>query len=106
MMHRLGANRIIVVGVPPLGCIPLVKTLNGENKCVEKMNKVSYTFNAKLLHQISTLKAKFNLKTAYVDAYGSILNAVMDPKNHGQYIFTYSHLHYIQEYDMYILVTC
>ncbi|KAJ6402145.1 hypothetical protein OIU84_014266 [Salix udensis] len=40
-MNRLGATRVVVVGVPPLGCMPLVKTLAGQNTCVESYNQAS-----------------------------------------------------------------
>lgn len=86
-MYRVGARRIIVVGVPPLGCMPLVKTLKNQRSCVRSMNRVASSFNAKLLRQLSIMKAKLGLKTAYVDAYGTILSAVINPTKHGQYQF-------------------
>ncbi|XP_028797386.1 GDSL esterase/lipase At5g45950-like, partial [Neltuma alba] len=79
-MHRLGANRIVVVGVPPMGCIPLMKALQNKKNCVASLNKIAYSFNARLLRQLATLKAKLGIKTAYVDVYNSMLNAVLDPK--------------------------
>nr|AFK45273.1 unknown [Lotus japonicus] len=84
VMHRLGARRLVVVGVIPLGCIPLTKAIMGQNDtCVASLNKVASSFNAKLLQQISNLKAKLGLQTYYVDVYGMIQSAVMNPKKYG-----------------------
>ncbi|KAF7803367.1 GDSL esterase/lipase [Senna tora] len=83
VIHRLGGRRIVVVGVPPLGCMPLVKTLYSQANCVASLNRVSFSFNAKLLHQLNTLKTNLHLKTAFVDAYGSILRAVIHPAKYG-----------------------
>ena len=83
VMHRLGANMLIVVGVPPLGCMPLMKTLNNQKSCVASLNRVSYSFNAKLQQQLARVKAKLGIKTAYVDAYGIIQRAVTKPEVHG-----------------------
>ncbi|XP_054801236.1 GDSL esterase/lipase At5g45950 [Prosopis cineraria] len=82
-MHRLGAKRIIVVGVPPMGCLPLMKALQNKRDCVASLNRISYSFNSKILHQMATLRAKLGVKMAYVDVYNSILNAVLDPIKHG-----------------------
>lgn len=83
VMHRLGASRLLVVGVLPLGCIPLTKTFMNQKTCVRSLNNVAYSFNAKLLRQLAKLKVKLGLKTLYVDAYGMILSAVMNPRKHG-----------------------
>ncbi|KAK4440009.1 GDSL esterase/lipase [Sesamum alatum] len=32
-MHALGARKVMVVGVPPFGCMPLVRTLRDDIKC-------------------------------------------------------------------------
>ncbi|KAI9120689.1 hypothetical protein K1719_007722 [Acacia pycnantha] len=82
-MHKLGAKRIVVVGVPPMGCMPLAKALQNKRNCVPSLNRVSSSFNTRLLRQLAILKAKLGLKTAYVDVYNSILNVVSDPKKHG-----------------------
>ncbi|KAK7306591.1 hypothetical protein VNO77_44540 [Canavalia gladiata] len=83
-MRRLGANMLVVVGVPPLGCIPLVKTVMNENGCVSSLNSVAHSFNAKLSQQLDNLKTKLGFHTTvYVDIYGVIQSAVMNPKKYG-----------------------
>jgi len=82
-MHRLGARRLIIVGVLPLGCIPLIKTLRNAEGCDQSLNSVAHAFNAKLLQQLNFLKTKLGLKTALVDVYGMIQRAVTNPKQYG-----------------------
>ncbi|QCD76823.1 GDSL esterase/lipase At5g45950 [Vigna unguiculata] len=82
-MHRLGARRLIIVGVLPLGCIPLIKTLRNAEGCDQSLNSVAHAFNAKLLHQLNVLKTKLGLRTALVDVYGMIQRAVTNPKQYG-----------------------
>lgn len=82
-MHRLGARRLIIVGVLPLGCIPLIKTIRNVEGCDKSLNSVAYSFNAKLLQQLDNLKTKLGLKTALVDVYGMIQRAVTNPKKYG-----------------------
>ncbi|KAI4296852.1 hypothetical protein L6164_036772 [Bauhinia variegata] len=83
VMYRLGARRIVIVGVPPLGCIPLTRTLMSQKDCVESLNRVAYSFNAKQQQKLTKLKAKLGLMTAYLDVYGIIRRAVADPKAYG-----------------------
>ncbi|KAL1289117.1 hypothetical protein HN51_057900 [Arachis hypogaea] len=83
MMHRLGAQRLVVVGVLPLGCIPLMMTLKNTKTCDTTLNNVAHSFNAKLSLQLTQLKAQLGMKTAYVNVFGMIQNAVLDPQKYG-----------------------
>ncbi|KAF9683630.1 hypothetical protein SADUNF_Sadunf04G0033800 [Salix dunnii] len=83
VMNRLGATRVVVVGVPPLGCIPLVKTLAGQNTCVESYNQPAWSFNAKIKEKLAILRKTVGLKDAYVDCYGVIQNAINAPQKFG-----------------------
>ncbi|KAM5588084.1 GDSL esterase/lipase [Rosa sericea] len=82
-MHRLGGTRLAVVGVPPLGCMPLVKTLMGETKCVENYNKVSFSFNSKIQKKLENITKTSGMKIAFVDAYGIVESAMNNPQLYG-----------------------
>ncbi|KAK3039901.1 hypothetical protein RJ639_027736 [Escallonia herrerae] len=82
-MYRLGARRLVVVGVPPLGCFPLVKTLRDETECDKILNTVSLSFNSQIIETLATLEATTGMKTAFVDIYHVILNAIQNPKRYG-----------------------
>ncbi|XP_002528958.2 GDSL esterase/lipase At2g42990 [Ricinus communis] len=49
-LYSLGARKISLTGVPPMGCLPLERTTNflGHNDCLEEYNNVALEFNGKL----------------------------------------------------------
>ncbi|KAA8526561.1 hypothetical protein F0562_008236 [Nyssa sinensis] len=49
-LYALGARKISLGGLPPMGCLPLERTTNfmGGNECLESYNMVAMAFNEKL----------------------------------------------------------
>jgi phospholipase/lecithinase/hemolysin len=82
-MHRLGAARLVVVGVPPFGCMPLVKALMGTSTCVESYNTAAFSFNSKIREKLGSIKATLGMKIAFVDTYRIIEHAVQNPTLYG-----------------------
>lgn len=82
-MHKLGGQRLVVVGVPPLGCMPLVKTLMDEKKCVDSYNKLAASFNSKMSKKMASLRSTLGMKLAFVDTYGIVVNAMNNPQKYG-----------------------
>jgi len=87
MLHRLGAKRLVVVGVPPMGCMPLIKYLRGQKTCVDQLNQIAFSFNAKIIKNLELLQSKIGLKTIYVDAYSTIQEAIKNPRKFGENIY-------------------
>ncbi|KAK4347207.1 hypothetical protein RND71_033546 [Anisodus tanguticus] len=84
IIHGQGARRLAVVGVPPLGCEPLIRTIRGDDtKCDDDLNKVSFSFNLKIKRELQALKRLFGIKAAFIDIYSSILEAVQNPHKFG-----------------------
>lgn len=83
LMHGLGAKRLVVVGVPPIGCMPLVKTMMGQTTCVDSYNKVVISFNSKVQKRLATIRAALRMTIAFVDVYGVIEKAVYHPMLYG-----------------------
>ncbi|KAL8263301.1 hypothetical protein R6Q59_024650 [Mikania micrantha] len=86
-MYSLGARRLVVVGVVPFGCMPLVMTLKGTTTCDKDYNNVANSFNTKLKSALMTIKTTSQMKTAYVDAYGLIQSVIQNPKKYG-FVYT------------------
>ncbi|CAI9087341.1 OLC1v1021392C1 [Oldenlandia corymbosa var. corymbosa] len=82
-MHHVGARRVVVVGVPPFGCMPLVLTLRGETKCDEQLNKLALSFSTKVKNSLTKLKGELGIKTSFVDIYNVILTVIQNPKSYG-----------------------
>lgn len=83
-MHRIGARKVAVVGVPPLGCFPLVEIIrDDDNKCDGPLDTVAVSFNSLIKQKLIALSKSLSIKTAYIDIYGSIMSAVENPKRYG-----------------------
>lgn len=82
-MHRMGARRVVVVGIPPLGCMPLVKTLKDTTTCYQAFNNLSFSFNSLIRRKLHSLGKSLGLKTAFVDVYAIVLDAIKRPHRYG-----------------------
>lgn len=84
VMHRLGGRRVVVVGVPPLGCFPLIELIRDDvNKCDDQLNKLAISFNSKIKQKLATLNTSLAIKATYGDIYTVIERAVQYPKLYG-----------------------
>ncbi|XVF81690.1 hypothetical protein PTKIN_Ptkin15bG0175600 [Pterospermum kingtungense] len=88
-LYSLGARRITLTGLPPMGCLPSERTSNLKNplNCVEERNRVALEFNGKL----KALMAKLNeelpgLKLFIADAYGLLLRLITRPSEYGMFL--------------------
>ncbi|KAL8113765.1 GDSL esterase/lipase APG-like [Apium graveolens] len=85
-LHGLGARRIGVTSLPPLGCLPLARTLFGfhEKGCVSKINSVSKDFNKKIKAATSQLQKQFpDLKIAVFDIFKPLYDVISSPSKNG-----------------------
>lgn len=96
----LGAGNIVMMGLPPLGCFPLVITLksnpiNGflERQCVTRISDAAQGFN-----QIAKQKCKemerVDSQIYYVSLYESYMDIFQDPKKFGRLIYEQARLKY------------
>nr|GEV37957.1 GDSL esterase/lipase [Tanacetum cinerariifolium] len=82
----LGARKIGVSMLPPIGCLPASITIFGEdsNECVDKMNKVAEHFNKNLNAASLTLKSKLSgLNLVVLDIYKPLYDLVQKPTDYG-----------------------
>ncbi|KAI4313314.1 hypothetical protein L6164_026304 [Bauhinia variegata] len=85
-IYQLGARRIGVLNVPPIGCLPSQRTSGGglERKCVEKYNDAAKLFNSKLARNIDSLNQKFSdSRIVYVDIYYPLLDLISNYQKYG-----------------------
>nr|XP_043624162.1 GDSL esterase/lipase At5g22810-like [Erigeron canadensis] len=85
-LYGLGARKIGVSTLPPIGCLPASITLFGEdsNECVTKMNSVAEYFNKKLNATSLTLKSKLtNLNLVVLDIYHPLYDLIQKPTDYG-----------------------
>ncbi|KAJ4964599.1 hypothetical protein NE237_016448 [Protea cynaroides] len=81
-LYRLGARRIVVFGIPPIGCIPSQRTIGGGETrlCEQKRNQAAMLFNSKLSSQLNLLNNKLpQAMLLYNDIYNSVLDLIQNP---------------------------
>lgn len=85
-LYGLGARRIGVTSLPPLGCLPAVRTLFGyhEKGCVANINTDAQTFNKKVNAAATQLGKQLpGLKIVIFDIFQPLYNLVKDPSSQG-----------------------
>ncbi|EPS73918.1 hypothetical protein M569_00836, partial [Genlisea aurea] len=82
-LHGLGARKISLGGLPPMGCMPLERAENGRD-CVEAYNIVALRFNAKLYDMVRSLNVGIpGLNLVFSDPYYTVLDLVRRPYDYG-----------------------
>ncbi|KAJ4722002.1 GDSL esterase/lipase [Melia azedarach] len=86
-LYNLGARKIVVANVGPIGCIPYQRDLNpvaGEN-CASFSNQLAQLFNAELKSLLSELSTSLrDSKFVYADVYRMVENIL---ENYRSYSF-------------------
>jgi len=85
-LYGLGARRIAVTCLPPIGCLPAAITLfgAGSNQCVERLNQDAISFNMKLNSTSQSLQNRFpGLILVVFDIYQPLLDIITNPAENG-----------------------
>ncbi|KAL5131956.1 GDSL esterase/lipase [Glycine soja] len=85
-IYALGARKIGVTTLPPMGCLPATITLFGSdsNQCVVKLNNDAINFNKKLNTTSQSLqKSLSGLKLAILDIYQPLYDLVTKSSENG-----------------------
>ncbi|CAJ1939206.1 unnamed protein product [Sphenostylis stenocarpa] len=77
-----GARKIALVGLPPMGCLPIMITLNSHNMflergCLDKFSAVARDYNMMLQHELFLMQLNLSnippgVKISYLDIYGPL----------------------------------
>lgn len=85
-LYALGARKIGVTTLPPMGCLPAAITLFGSdsNECVVRLNSDAVNFNKKLNTTSQSLqKSLSGLKLVLLDIYQPLYDLVTKPSENG-----------------------
>ncbi|CAM8887824.1 hypothetical protein QQ045_028143 [Rhodiola kirilowii] len=85
-LYHLGARKISIGGLPPMGCLPLERSRNflygGE--CVEEYNEVAKSFNAKLSVLVEKLNKNLTgMQLVLSSPYDAMLDIIRNPNSYG-----------------------
>ncbi|XP_051227006.1 GDSL esterase/lipase At1g06990 [Lolium perenne] len=89
-MYGLGARRILVAGLPPVGCLPLQLTMAELRQpprpqgCIADQNTAAESYNAKLRRMLAEFQsASPGARAVYADIYTPLLDMVDHPDKYG-----------------------
>ncbi|KAF8369488.1 hypothetical protein HHK36_023923 [Tetracentron sinense] len=85
-LHGLGARKVSLGGLPPMGCLPLERTTNfmTGSVCVEEYNNVAREFNGKLQGLILKLNSELQgIKVVYSNPFDIMLDIIQNPSSFG-----------------------
>ncbi|PPD72614.1 hypothetical protein GOBAR_DD30474 [Gossypium barbadense] len=81
-LYELGARRIGVATLPPIGCLPAAITGfgHGNNHCVARLNNNAISFNNKLKHRSQRLTRRLSkLNLVVLDIYNPLYTLITEP---------------------------
>lgn len=85
-LHSLGARKISLGGLPPMGCLPLERATNvfrGDN-CVESYNILAVEFNNKLKALTEKLNGELpGIKLVFSNPYYILMHMIRKPSVYG-----------------------
>lgn len=85
----MGARKIAVFGIPPIGCLPFQRTLSGglARLCVEEYNQAAQLANTKFAAAINgSLSKKLpQSNIIFIDIYDPMLDLIVNPQNYGKF---------------------
>uniref|UniRef100_A0ACD5XRR0 Uncharacterized protein n=1 Tax=Avena sativa TaxID=4498 RepID=A0ACD5XRR0_AVESA len=85
MMRLLGGRRFVFVGLPPIGCLPIARTLlgRGPDGCDSNLNQLAASFNSRLIQLSNLINYQPRLRSAYIDTYTIMRAATDNPQSYG-----------------------
>ncbi|XP_038997797.1 GDSL esterase/lipase EXL3-like [Hibiscus syriacus] len=88
-LYGLGARRIGLLGLSPIGCVPSQRTVGGgkNRDCYEDENQLASAYNAKHSGVVDNLKTMFTLpdtKIIFLDIYYPLLSLIENPGKYGR----------------------
>ncbi|KAL8514783.1 hypothetical protein ACS0TY_013748 [Phlomoides rotata] len=87
-LYRVGARRIAVFSIPPIGCLPFQRTLAGGSlrACAENYNQAAQLVNTKLSFQLNSLNKDASMpqsRFVFIDIYTPFYDLIQHPLNYG-----------------------
>ncbi|KAL9461785.1 hypothetical protein AB3S75_004727 [Citrus x aurantiifolia] len=85
-LYGVGARRIGVLSLPPIGCVPVQRTLNGgiARGCSDFANQAAQIYNSKLQSVVDSLSKEFpDSRFVHFDIYNPLNSLIQNPAQYG-----------------------
>ncbi|MCD9560046.1 hypothetical protein HAX54_018475 [Datura stramonium] len=90
-LYHLGARRIWIFGIPPIGCLPSQRIRGGglPRVCVYEYNQAAQMANTKLAAKIDSLSEKLpQSELLYINIYDPLLDLIVNHDKYGKTLNT------------------
>ncbi|KAJ4979379.1 hypothetical protein NE237_010159 [Protea cynaroides] len=91
-LYKMGARKLIITGLPPIGCLPVQATVGSitpgpdmlERICEDQQNEDAQAYNIKLQGYIKRWQEKLSgSKIVYADIYNPLMDMIQNPSKYG-----------------------
>ncbi|KAJ0043318.1 hypothetical protein Pint_18566 [Pistacia integerrima] len=83
-LYELGARKLIMHGLGPLGCIPSQRVKSKTGQCLKRVNEYVQEFNSKAIKVIASLNGRLpGAKFSFADTYPDVLDLIERPTVYG-----------------------
>ncbi|KAJ4839808.1 hypothetical protein Tsubulata_032014, partial [Turnera subulata] len=83
-LYNLGGRNFAILGLPPIGCLPIQMTAKAVHTCLENQNADSKSYNGKLVTLLHKLEESLpGSRITYVNIYDPVLDLVIPPQKCG-----------------------
>ncbi|XP_042424022.1 GDSL esterase/lipase EXL3-like [Zingiber officinale] len=85
-LYNLGARRIVVFGLPPLGCVPVSRTVRGgkNRDCVDIYNQAASSFNFELSNSLNQINVDLpGSRIIYLGIFDIIVDLIQHGPDYG-----------------------
>ncbi|CAI0439321.1 unnamed protein product [Linum tenue] len=86
LQNNLGifVKRMLITGLPPIGCLPIQKATRNSQSCVKQQNKDALSYNKKLKKLLPILQSELpRSRLIFGDIYKPFLEMIRFPKKYG-----------------------
>ncbi|KAL5583620.1 hypothetical protein UlMin_016062 [Ulmus minor] len=81
-LHSYGARKILVAGIPPIGCCPYERRKSNTEECIKEENDLSAKYNEGLKAMLERLKSELkDINYSFVDTLSVLLNLIQNPSD-------------------------
>ncbi|GMY24848.1 GDSL esterase/lipase At5g37690 [Fagus crenata] len=83
-LYLLGARKMVLHGLGPLGCIPSQRVKSKTGECLKRVNQWILEFNSSVQKLIASLHQRLpNAQLIFADTYPAVLDLIDNPRKYG-----------------------